>query len=66
MEKYTTYPDSVLKPSITKDKNVLAGKEFGPLRNNIDLFYSIVDYTRHLFIKYVNELYHRISRQDLF
>jgi len=66
LEKYTTYPDSVLKPSITKDKNVLAGKEFGPLRNNIDLFYSIVDDTSHLFINAVNEMDQRISRQDLF
>ncbi|MGB2769772.1 MAG: hypothetical protein WBC88_08620 [Candidatus Zixiibacteriota bacterium] len=66
LEKYTTYPDSVLKPSITKDKNVLTGKEFGPLRNNIDLFYSIVDDTSHLFINAVNEMDQRISRQNLF
>jgi len=32
LEKYTSYPDSIPKPSITRDKKVLRGKEFTVVR----------------------------------
>jgi len=66
LEKYVNYPDSIQKPSITRDKNILIGKEFGPLRDNIDLFHSIVNDTSHLFINAIDEINKRISRQRLF
>lgn len=66
LEKYTAYPDTISKPSITKNKNVLRGKGVALLRDNIDLFYSIVDDSNHLFITTINNVSKRISRQGLF
>jgi hypothetical protein len=58
--------DSIPKPSITKSKNVLTGKEFALLRDKIDFFYRIVDDTNHLFITAINDINKRTSRQKLF
>jgi hypothetical protein len=66
LEKYASYPDSVRRPSVTRDKKVLTGGELESLRDNIDLFYSIVDDSSHLFINAVNEVEGRISPHDLF
>lgn len=66
LEKYTTYPDSIPKPSITRSKNVLAGDEFTLLRDKIDLFYSIANDNGHLFVNAIDEIDKRISRQGLF
>ncbi len=66
LERYISYPDSIPKPSITRDKNVLPGEEFSLLRNEIDLFYSLIADTSHLFITAVKEIEKQISRQQLF
>ena len=66
MEKYTVYPDSIPRPSITRDKNVLKRKEFALLRDQIDLFYSIADDSEHPFINAIDEIDKRISRQRIF
>jgi hypothetical protein len=58
--------DSIPKPSITKSKNVLEGKEFALLRDKIDFFYRIVDDSNHLFISAINDINKRTSRQKLF
>jgi len=66
LEKYTSYPDSIPKPSITSDKDILQNKEFTILRDMMDFFYSIADDSNHLFINAVNDLSKRISREKLF
>lgn len=66
LEKYISHPDSIPKPSITKSKNVLEGKEFTLLRDKIDLFYRIVDDSNHLFISAINDINKQTSRQKLF
>jgi hypothetical protein len=66
LEKYTSYPDSIPRPSITRDKGVLPAQELSQLRRKIDLFYSIVDDSSHLFIQAVNEVATWISREELF
>jgi hypothetical protein len=66
LEKYTTYPDSIPKPSITTYKNVLQAKEFTLLREMIDFFYSIADDSNHLFVRAIENINERISRQGLF
>jgi len=43
LEKYLVFPDTVLKPSITRSRNILAGTEFSSLRDRIDLVYALVD-----------------------
>lgn len=66
LEKYTTWPDSIPKPSITRNKDVLQGKEFTLLRDMIDFFYSIAEDSGHLFVNAIDEIDKRISRQGLF
>jgi hypothetical protein len=65
LKKYIS-SDSTPKPSITKSKNVLEGKEFALLRDKIDFFYRIVDDTSHLFVTAINDINKRTSRQELF
>jgi hypothetical protein len=65
LKKYIS-SDSTPKPSITKSKNVLPGKEFSVLSDKIDFFYRIVDDTNHLFITAINDINKRTSRQKLF
>jgi hypothetical protein len=66
LEKYTSYPDSVARPSITRDKGVLPAQELGLLGQQIDLFYSIVDDSTHFFPNAIGEVSGRISRERLF
>lgn len=66
LEKYTIWPDSIPKPSITRNKDVLQGKEFTLLRDMIDFFYSIAEDSGHLFVNAIDEIDKRISRQGLF
>ena len=64
--KYITSPDSIPKPSITKNKNVLTEKEFALLKDKIDFFYRLVDDSNHLFIAAINDINKQASRQKLF
>jgi len=66
LEKYTSYPDSIPKPSITRDKKVLLGEEFTVVRDMVDLFYSIADDSNHIFVKAIGEIEKLISREELF
>ncbi len=66
LEKYTSPPDSIPRPSITERKNVLQNEKFSLLRAKIDLLYSVVEDTTHFFVNTVNYLKGRISRQELF
>jgi hypothetical protein len=66
LEKYTSIPDSLPRPSISRDKGMLLAQELGLLRHRIDLFYSIVDDSNHLFINAVDEVKKDISREKLF
>jgi hypothetical protein len=66
LEKYTSYPDSIPKPSITRDQGALPAQELSLLRNKIDLFYSVVDDSDHFFIKAIEEIDKRMTRGKLF
>jgi hypothetical protein len=66
LEKYTSPPDSIPKPSITGRHNVLRDEKFGLLRDKIDLLYSVAQDTTHLFVNTVDDLKERITRQELF
>ncbi|NIM98680.1 MAG: hypothetical protein GTO24_11560 [candidate division Zixibacteria bacterium] len=66
LEKYINYPDSIEKPSITRDKGVLPGDDYALLRDQIDLLYSIVDDPNHFFIKAIDGIEKQISREELF
>ena len=66
LEKYTSPPDSIPRPSITRRKNILQDEKFDLLRDKIDLLYSIVEDTTHFFVNTVNNLKSHISRQELF
>ena len=58
--------DSIPKLSLTKNKNVLGGNEFAPLREKIDFFYRIVDDSNHLYLSAINDMMKLTSRQKLF
>ena len=66
LEKYTSPPDSIPKPSITERKNVLQDEKFSLLRAKIDLLYSIAEDTTHFFVNAVDDLKKHVSRQELF
>ncbi|UCB53510.1 MAG: hypothetical protein JSV10_05395 [Candidatus Zixiibacteriota bacterium] len=66
LEKYTSPPDSIPRPSITGRKKVLQDEKFSLLRHNIDLLYSVVEDTTHFFVNTVDDLKEKISRQELF
>jgi hypothetical protein len=66
LEKYTSPPDSIPRPSITGRKNVLQDEKFSLLRDKIDLLYSVVEDTTHFFANTVNHLKSHISHQELF
>jgi hypothetical protein len=66
LEKYTSPPDSLPRPSISRDKGMLLAQELGLLRHRIDLFYSIVDDSSHLFINAVDKIRKGITREKLF
>ncbi|MGB2980625.1 MAG: hypothetical protein WBC77_05210, partial [Candidatus Zixiibacteriota bacterium] len=66
LEKYTSPPDSIPRPSITKRKNVLQEEKFSLLRGKIDLLYSVAEDTNHLFASTVDDLREDVSPQELF
>jgi len=66
LEKYISPPDSLPKPSISRDKGMLLAQELSLLRHEIDLFYSVVDDSEHFFINAIDEIEKGISREELF
>ncbi len=69
LEEYTVFPDSLPKPSITRDKNILTGKQYATLKNGIDLIYALANDDEHLFkkgLRHVNKDKYRDRLYDYF
>jgi len=43
LEKYLVFPDTIVRPSITRSKNILAGPQYSPLKDRIDLIYILAN-----------------------
>lgn len=66
LEAYTAFPDTVPKPSITRDKNVLTGERYAALKDGIDLVYALADDEDHLFRRGLEEVDNNKYRERLF
>ncbi|RKX22110.1 MAG: hypothetical protein DRP45_11660 [Candidatus Zixiibacteriota bacterium] len=66
LEPYLVFPDTVVKPSITRSKNILPGEKYTLLKNGIDLIYALVNDDDALFSQGIRHANKEKYRQRLF
>ncbi|MCP4684367.1 MAG: hypothetical protein GY867_02865, partial [bacterium] len=66
LENYLVFPDTIPKPSITRDKNILTGGQYASLKDGIDLIYALAEDDEHLFKRGLGKVNKDKYRERLF